>query len=121
MSQRERRSFVVCEACDVSKEVDDPNEAVAFYRRHRSITGHDVAWGWTDFDGLESRSDRESDDLASVIAGLEGRFEDGVPLGIVSAAMADRGRTIGETLEAIRSLRMDGELYEPRDDHIRVT
>ncbi|MDL5360648.1 hypothetical protein [Halalkalicoccus sp. NIPERK01] len=118
MSQRERRSFVVCEACDVSKEVDDPNEAVAFYRRHRSITGHDVAWGWADFDGLESSSE---DDLASVIAGLEDRFEDGVPLGIVSAAMADAGRTIGETLEAIRSLRMDGELYEPRDDHIRVT
>ncbi len=118
MSHHDHSSSVVCGACDLSKEFEDPNEAIAFYRRHRSITGHDVAWDRVDFDSLEPLS---KDDPASVIAALEDRFEDGVPLGIVSAAMASEGLTIGDALSEIRSLRMEGKLYEPRDDHVRVT
>ncbi|WP_336344596.1 hypothetical protein [Halalkalicoccus ordinarius] len=108
---------VVCTDCEVHKEVGDANEAVAFYRRHRSITGHDVEW--VRADGVPKVA--PEGDLKEVIAGLEGRFENGVPIGVVTAVTSERGRTIGETLSAIRELRMAGELYEPRDDRLQVT
>ncbi|ELY35793.1 hypothetical protein C497_12431, partial [Halalkalicoccus jeotgali B3] len=60
---RDRQSFVVCEACDVTKAVEDPNDAVSFYRRHHSITAHDVEWGWADFKGLDAG--RSDEDLVS--------------------------------------------------------
>lgn len=108
---------VVCADCEVQKELEDANEAVAFYRRHRSITGHDVEWVRTDLDVPAA----SGDDLEKLIGKLEGRFENGVPIGVVTAAMGNRGLTIGETLSAIHELRMAGELYEPCDDHLRVT
>ena len=108
---------VVCADCEVHKELEDANEAVTFYRRHRSITGHDVEW--VRADGVPKVA--PEGDLEEVIAALEGRFEDGVPIGVVTAAMGNRGLTIGETVSAIRELRLGGELYEPRDDHLRVT
>lgn len=115
----ERAPFaVVCADCEVSKELDGANEAVAFYRRHHSVTGHDVEWVRADLDGTEAASEA---DLEGLIGELGRRFEEGVPIGVIAAAMGERGHTIGETLAAIRERRMAGELYEPRDDHLRVT
>jgi hypothetical protein len=117
--RRERGgSVVVCPDCELRKAIETPNEAVAFYRRHAAITGHDVDWERTDVDDLGAVTD---DDLRGVIRTLEGRFPEGVPIGVVTAAASRRGATIGETVDAIRELRMGGELYEPRDDHLRVT
>lgn len=118
MNQHERARLVVaCPDCAVHKLVDDANEAVAFHRRHNAITGHDVEWERAELDGGEV----PGEDLRSVIAALETRVEGSVPLGLVTVAMSERGMTIGETLEAVRELRMNGELYEPRDDHLQVT
>ncbi|WP_122088380.1 DUF7542 family protein [Halalkalicoccus subterraneus] len=111
------RLIVACPDCAVKKSIDDVNEAVAFYRRHHAITGHDVEWRHAELDeGAISGAD-----LRSVIAALETRVEGNVPLGLVTVVMSERDMTIGETLEAVRELRMNGELYEPRDDHLRVT
>lgn len=118
MNQDERARLVVtCPDCAVRKPIDDVNEAVAFYRRHRAITGHDVEWERAELDGGRVAGE----DLRSVIATLESRTGGHVPLGLVTVAMGERGMTIGETLEGVRELRMNGELYEPRDDHLRVT
>lgn len=94
------------------------NETVAFYRRHRLVTGHDVKWVRTDLDVPEATSET---DPGGLIGERQGRFEDGVPIGVVAAAMGERGHTIGETMAAIRELWMADELYEPRDDHLYVT
>lgn len=118
MNQHERARLVVtCPECAVQESIDDVNEAVAFHRRHRAITGHDVEWERAELDGGRV----PGEDLRAVIVELETRVEGNVPLGLVSVAMSERGMTIGETLEAVRELRMNGELYEPRDDHLRVT
>lgn len=111
-------SVVVCPDCELRKGVETPNEAVAFYRRHAAITGHDVDWERADVDGLETVTD---DDPRAMIRTLEERFPEGVPIGVVTAAASRQGATIGETVDAIRELRMGGELYEPRDDHLGVT
>ncbi|WP_254537027.1 hypothetical protein [Halomarina litorea] len=119
-SQRDAEAFVVtCEDCAVETRTDDPNETVAFYRRHRSATGHDVVWEGADaaaLDGLDVPADA---DLAAVVRALDGAYEGGVPLGVVAAAMGERGATMAETFEAVHDLRMTGGLYEPRDDHLR--
>lgn len=118
MTQQRHASIVTCSDCALSKGIDDPNEAVAFYRRHHSITSHDLEWDRADFPLLESV---RSDDLKTVIDQLEAQCPDGVPIGLITAAMSRRNVTIGDTLKAIYDLRMRGELYEPRDDHLRTT
>lgn len=114
MSQQNQTRFVAtCPACDERKETDTANEIVAFYRRHHSLTGHDIEWEHADL-GVDAVPDVG---LASVIGELNAHYENGVPLGIVSAAMSVQGRTIGETMAAVHEERMTGRLWEPRTDH----
>lgn len=115
------RLVITCPDCAVHEEVDSPNDGVAFYRRHRSVTGHDLEWEPPDHDDYRVVP---SDGIVSVIGALEQleqRLGDSVPIGAVTVALGERGATIGETLEEIRELRMEGMLYEPRDDHLLVT
>lgn len=115
MSQRRHPSFAVaCEDCGVETERDSANEIVEFYRRHHRQTGHDVAI---------TRADLAFDppvagDLETVVAELETHYEDGVPIGIVAAAMREQGFSAGDTVDEIYDVRMTGALYEPRDDHL---
>ena len=98
MKHQERADLiVVCADCELRKELATPNEAVAFYHPHRSITGHDVSWERADIDLLRRVP---AGDLKTVIEGLalEGEFADGVPTGVITAAMGERGHTIGEML-----------------------
>lgn len=118
MTRQRSKPFVVsCADCEVSKAVDDANEAVSFYERHTRLTGHDVEWVHADLDLDGSIPDG---DLKSTVRGLELHFEAGVPIGIVAAAMSRQGFTMTETMDAIHELRMGGELYEPKDDHVRA-
>ncbi|MFC4249524.1 hypothetical protein ACFOZ7_21755 [Natribaculum luteum] len=115
MSQQRQTPFAAtCTACGVDRETASANEIVAFYRRHHRHTGHDVEVTRADVDGDVP----DTDDLEMVVAELEAEYEEGVPIGVVAAAMARRGRSVGETLEEIHEVRMTGALYEPRHDHL---
>ncbi|MFC7007201.1 hypothetical protein ACFQIA_05405 [Halalkalicoccus sp. GCM10025704] len=85
----------MCADCELRKDLSTPNEAVAFYRRHRSITGHDVDWKRADITDIEAVP---KGDLKAVISALEERFPEGVPVGVVTAARSVQGATIGRTL-----------------------
>jgi hypothetical protein len=100
------------------KEATDANEVVAFYRRQRRTAGEDVEWTFADHPAVAAAP--EEGDLASVVRALDEHFENGVPVGIITAAMSKQGYTIGETMDAIHDLRMTGGLWEPRDDHLRA-
>lgn len=124
MSQQRPRAFVVaCEDCEVERATDDANETTAFYRRHSAATGHDLVWKRVDLDlaagALDTLDEREDADPKAVVAALDDHYADGVPIGVVAAAMGERGATVGEAFDAIHALRMRGALYEPRDDHLR--
>ncbi len=121
MTQQNRAAFVVtCPNCGVHKRSTDPNEAVSFYRRHHSVTGHDIEWERADLD-VPDTLPNEDGDLRAVIDALEDHYANGVPIGVITAVMHRWGFSIGEAVDAIYELRMGGTLYEPRDDHLRVT
>lgn len=101
-----------CVDCEERREATDPNEIVRFYRRHQSVTGHDVAWEQTPSLGVAS------DDVPEVVSSLVTDPEEGVPLGELSAAMSELGWTVGETLDAVYDHRMRGALWEPQDDYV---
>lgn len=103
-----------CPDCEERTTADDPNRVVAFYRRHHAVTGHDVVWERCPeaVEAVDAELDAVIDELADDTAGA--------PIGAVSAAMSDRGWTVGETLAAVDDRRLTGELWEPRDDHIGV-
>ncbi|SEQ77742.1 hypothetical protein [Natrinema salaciae] len=114
MTRRHRPPFVAaCEECGVETEIETANEIVAFYRRHHRQTGHDVV-----LTRAALVFEPPAGALETIVADLERRYEDGVPIGIVAAAMSERGVSVGETLAEIDDVRMTGSLYEPRDDHL---
>lgn len=117
MSEQRTPAFrAVCPACDAGVESDDPNELVAFHRRHHGVTGHDVAVERASLPVDEAALPEGG--VTTVIDALGDDYPDGVPLGAVAAAMAERGRTVGETLDLVHEARMTGALYEPADDHL---
>ncbi|WP_293033589.1 hypothetical protein [Natronococcus sp.] len=122
-AQRQVAYAASCPDCDVDLHGDDPNEIVEFYRRHSSVTGHDVEFTRIQPDLTDAVTEddlKEVYTLEDVVAQLEAEYEDGVPIGAVAAAMSEQGLSIGETLEKIHEIRMGGGLYEPQDDHLRA-
>ncbi|MFC4440106.1 MULTISPECIES: hypothetical protein [Natrialbaceae] len=116
MSTQEHTSYAAtCPECDVDLQTDAPNEIVDFYRRHYRVTGHDIELVHAPDDLGAAVT---SDDLKDVVWQLQDRYENGVPIGAVAAAMSERGLSIGETLDEIHEIRMGGGLYEPQDDHL---
>lgn len=116
MSEAEPHAGVVtCPTCDLHVRITDPNEAIELYRRHSRITGHDVEWERVSLDVTASSADVES-----ALADLEDEHSDGVPIGVLAAALSPRGVTIADVLDSLHTLRMEGAIYEPTDDHVRV-
>ena len=96
MNQQTQERFVAtCRTCAEERATDDTNEVIAFYRRHHSLTGHDVEWKRADLPILEDIP--LNADVLAVIEALNEHYEDGVPLGIVTAATSRQGMTVGET------------------------
>ncbi|QRV17865.1 hypothetical protein [Haloterrigena salifodinae] len=116
MSTQDQAPYVAsCPECDVDLRTDAPNEIIDFHRRHYRVTGHDVEFEHAQ---LELDEDVTSDGLKDVVWQLQEQYENGVPIGVVAAAMSDRGLSIGETVDEIHEVRMTGGLYEPQDDHL---
>ncbi len=117
MSQQQSAPFIArCTATGERFEVATPNEIVECYRRQRRLTGNDLEWVFADHHAVSRAPD--SGDVVEVLEALDEHFDDGVPLGIIAAAMSKQGLTIGETLDALYEQRMTGRLWEPQDDHL---
>ena len=106
---------VTCPACELHLAVEEPNEAVEIHRRHGRVTGHEVEWERTALTDTAP-----STDVESVLAALDEEYDEGVPVGVLTATMSTRGVTIGAVLDELYSLRMEGAIYEPLDDHFSM-
>lgn len=104
-------------ATDEVVEAPTANEVVEFYRRQQELTGTDIEWVFAEHPAVTQAP--ESGDIEAVLRGLDDHFENGVPIGIVTAAMGKQGKTVEETLAALYDLRMSGSLWEPQSDHLR--
>ena len=116
MTQRTQTFYAVsCPECDVQMETDTPNEIVEMYRRHSSVTGHDI-----EIEQAETSfaDDIDGDEIEPVVRQLQEQYPNGVPIGVVTAVMSDRGLSLATTLDEIHERRMEGALYEPQDDHL---
>jgi len=116
MSGREPHAGVVtCPTCELHVRVAEPNEAIEVYRRHSRVTGHDVVWERVALDVTAASADVES-----ALADLDDGRSGGVPIGVLAAALSARGVPIADVLDELYELRMQGAIYEPTDDHVRV-
>jgi hypothetical protein len=107
--------IVTCPTCDLHVQVTDPNEAIELYRRHNRVTGHDVEWERVALDVTASSANVES-----ALADLEHQYSEGVPVGVLAAAVSHHGVAIADVVDGLYDLRMEGAIYEPADDHFRV-
>lgn len=106
---------VTCSACDLHITVTEPNEAIEIYRRHRSVTDHEIEWERT---ALSATT--QSTDVETLLTDLAETYSEGVPVGVLTAVVSTQGVSISDVLEELYSLRMDGRIYEPLDDHFLV-
>jgi hypothetical protein len=116
MSTNESHAGVVtCPACELHILVTDPNEAIEIYRRHKRVTDHEVEWERTSLNVTTSSTDTET-----VLTELADEYSEGVPIGVLSAALSAKGLAISEVLDELYSMRMEGKIYEPQEDHFLV-
>ncbi len=106
---------VTCPTCELHVRVAEPNDAIEVYRRHGRVTGHDVEWERVALDVTTT-----SADVGSALADLDDGRPEGVPIGVLAAALSPRGVPIADVLDGLYELRMEGAIYEPTDDHVRV-
>ncbi|WP_336338595.1 hypothetical protein [Haloarcula brevis] len=98
-------------------EASTANEVIGFYRRQQELLDTDLEWVFAEHPAVTAAPD--SDSIDAVLRELDDYFENGVPLGILAAAMSKQGWTVGDTLAEVYELRMSGSLWEPRADHLR--
>ncbi|GAA5433622.1 hypothetical protein Hjap01_03110 [Haloarcula japonica] len=98
-------------------EASTANEVIASYRRQQELIDTDLEWVFAEHPAVTSVP--ASDSIDAVIRELDDYFENGVPLGVLAAAMSKQGWTVGDTLSEVYELRMSGSIWEPRADHIR--
>jgi len=106
---------VTCPVCELHISVTKPNEAVEAYRRHNRVTGHEIEWERTALGVTAPSTDTET-----ALTALDKGDPEGVPVGVLTAALSHSGVPISEVLEDLYALRMRGAIYEPSEDHFRV-
>lgn len=121
VSQTDQREDVpfVARATETGARVEasTANEVIAFYRRQQELLDTDLEWVFAEHPAVTEAPDADSID--AVLRALDDYFENGVPLGVLAAAMSKQGWTVEDTLAEVYELRMSGSLWEPRADHLR--
>lgn len=116
MSTNESHTGVItCSACELHIPITEPNEAITIYRRHKSVTGHEIEW-----ERVAISTTAQSTDVETLLTDLAETYSDGVPIGVLTAVLSCQGVSISEVLEELYALRMEGRIYEPVDDHFLV-
>lgn len=73
-------------------------------------------------DDVDGTGDREGvDDLEHLIADLEGHYDEGVPVDVVIKQAEIMGMDLATAKRELAALKDDGDVYEPRPDHLRTT
>jgi len=106
-------------------EQEDADRVIEIVRSCLQDIGVDPETGQFDADVVEtgtSKSQRDRiKDLKSVIAEIESEFEEGAPVEEVLDRAQEGGMDRSKAEKEIENLRRKGEVYEPKNGHLRTT
>ncbi|WP_336328713.1 minichromosome maintenance protein MCM [Halovenus sp. HT40] len=84
--------------------------------------------GELDADMIETATDGNNVDdldfqdwLANLIATIENEYDEGAPVDVIVERAEEQGADAHKVEEGISELKVDGEVYEPRNNHLRTT
>ena len=107
-------------------EAEDAERVIRIVRSCLEAIGVDPETGEFDADVIETgRSKTQRDrikNLKGLISELEGEYEEGAPIDeVLDRAETELGLDRGKAESELEKLRRKGEVYEPRQDHLRTT
>lgn len=97
---------------DVEAGLDDDLE-VGLQTGFSVVVSDDVDAGVGEREGVE--------DIGNLIADLEGHYDEGVPVDVVIKQAEIMGMDLATAKRELAALKDDGDVYEPRPDHLRTT
>jgi hypothetical protein len=113
---------LACEECDKEWEFDNAGNAEQFRKEHGEVTDHEIDDGPEEIEVNVIDGDTMSDaGLKEVIARIEEEYEEGAPLKAVYGVVTANGVELSDAQEQVESLRVKGEVYEPKSGHLRTT
>jgi replicative DNA helicase Mcm len=106
-------------------EVDDAQRVIEIVQRTLEDIGMDPETGELDADVIETGTSKSQRDriknLKTLIADIEDEYDEGAPVERVLERAEEAGMERSKAEHEIDKLKQKGEVYEPRNDHLRTT
>lgn len=106
-------------------EKEDADRATSLFRYCMEEIGMDPETGEFDADVIEtgvSKSQRDRDeDIRHLITGIEEEYDEGAPVDVILERAEEVGIDQSKAQHEVMKLKQQGEVYEPRTDHLRLT
>ncbi|WP_336001478.1 minichromosome maintenance protein MCM [Halorientalis halophila] len=106
-------------------EVDDARRVIEIVQRTLEDIGMDPETGELDADVIETGTSKTQRDriknLKTLIGDIEDEYDEGAPVERVLERAEEAGMERSKAEHEIDKLKQQGEVYEPRNDHLRTT
>ncbi|AQL42946.1 XRE family transcriptional regulator [Halorientalis sp. IM1011] len=106
-------------------EVDDARRVIEIVQRTLEDIGMDPETGELDADVIETGTSKSQRDriknLKTLIGEIEEEYDEGAPVERVLERAEEAGMERSKAEHEIDKLKQQGEVYEPRNDHLRTT
>ncbi|MFB6200908.1 MAG: cell division protein, partial [Halorhabdus sp.] len=103
----------------------DANRVIEIVRSSLENIGIDPETGELDADVVETGTSKSQRDriknIRGIIAEIEEEYDEGAPVDVVIERAEEAGMEASKAEHEIEKLKQQGEVYEPRTDHLRTT
>ncbi|MFB6128681.1 MAG: cell division protein, partial [Halorhabdus sp.] len=106
-------------------EEADAERVIGIVRSSLEDIGIDPETGELDADVVETGTSKSQRDriknIRGIIADIEEEYDEGAPVDVVIERAEEVGMEASKAEHEIEKLKTQGEVYEPRNDHLRTT
>ena len=106
-------------------EEEDAERVIGIVRSSLEDIGIDPETGELDADVVETGTSKSQRDriknIRGIIADIEEEYDEGAPVDVVIERAEEVGMEASKAEHEIEKLKQQGEVYEPRTDHLRTT
>jgi len=106
-------------------EEADAKRVIGIVRSSLEDIGIDPETGELDADVVETGTSKSQRDriknIRGIIADIEAEYDEGAPVDVVIERAEEAGMEASKAEHEIEKLKQQGEVYEPRTDHLRTT